>query len=102
MIRASLSPPIVMEEVTDPVELAQARKRREQFDRNWAWFKANSTAIYSAHRGKVICIAGQELFAGDTSEQVVAQAKKAHPSDEGRFTYRIPQEKMVRIYANRG
>ena len=32
---------IVMEEVTDPVELAKARAQRERFDRNAAWRSRN-------------------------------------------------------------
>jgi hypothetical protein len=31
--------------VTDPEELAKARARREQFDRNWAWFEAHAAEI---------------------------------------------------------
>ena len=31
--------PIVMEEVTDPEELAKARAQRERFDRNSAWLR---------------------------------------------------------------
>ncbi len=43
---------IVMEEVTDPVELARARAQRERFDRNSAWFQAHAAEVYSRHRGK--------------------------------------------------
>ena len=31
--------PIVMEEVTDPQEIAETRARRERFDRNSAWLQ---------------------------------------------------------------
>ena len=47
---------IIMEEVTDPVELADAQAQREQFDRNAAWLEAHASEIYSKHRGKCICI----------------------------------------------
>ncbi|GMU21078.1 MAG: hypothetical protein AMXMBFR13_11720 [Phycisphaerae bacterium] len=86
-------------EVTDPNEIAKARKRREQFDRNSAWLEAHAREVYSGHRGKCICIAGQELFVSDTVEEAVAQATAAHPDDEGWFTHYIPEVKAARIYA---
>jgi len=101
MIRGGSNTPIVVEEVTDPVELAKARAQRERFDRNWEWFKAHATEIYRTHRGKILCIAGEELFVGDTPEEALALAKAAHPNDDGRFTRIIPLEKMDRIYAHR-
>jgi hypothetical protein len=90
---------VVMEEVTDPVVLAKARAQDERFERNWAWFQAHAEEIYKAHRGKCICIAGEQLFVADTPEEVLAMAKAAHPGDDGRFTRIIPKERMTRIYA---
>jgi hypothetical protein len=89
---------IVLEEVTDPVQLARAQVRRELFDRNWAWFEAHAAEIYSQHRGKCICIAGEELFIADKAEDVLALARAAHPQDDGRFTRYIPRERTARIY----
>src|SRR5262245_24035786 len=89
-----------MEEMTDPVELAKAGVRRERFDRNWGWFEAHAQEIYRAHRGKIVCIAGQELFVGDTAREAVARAKAAHPDDDGCFTRIIPREVAERIYAD--
>ena len=91
--------PIVMEEVTDTEELLKARQQREQFDRNSAWLQAHIAEVYSKHRGKCICVAGEELFATDTVKEAVAQATTAHPDDEGWFTRYIPKEKVARIYA---
>jgi hypothetical protein len=93
-------PPIIMEEVTDPVELAQARAQREKFDRNSAWLQDHATEVYTHHRGKCICIAGQELFVGDTAHDALVQA--AHPDDDGLFLHYIPLEKVPRIYAHSG
>jgi len=92
--------PIVMSEVTDPVELAIERKRWEQADRNSAWLQAHVPEIYSQHRGKCICVAGEELFVADTPEEVFARAKAAHPEDEGVLSRYIPKEKVPRIYAS--
>jgi len=91
---------IAMEVVTDPVELAQARTQREQFDRNAAWLQTQASEIYSQYRGKCICIAGEELFAADTAKQALALATAAHPEDKGRFVHYIPQEKLARVYAH--
>src|SRR5713101_8700180 len=93
-------PPIVMEEVTDPVELAKAQAQWERCDRNTAWLQAHASEIYTRYRGKCICIAGEELFVADTPEEVLALAKAAHPEDDGFFLHYIPREKVARIYAN--
>jgi hypothetical protein len=89
-----------MEEVTDPAELAKARAQDERFRRNWAWFEAHAAEVYAAHRGKCVCVAGEQLFVADTPEEVLALAGAAHPEDDGRFTRYIPREKMDRIYAH--
>ncbi len=101
MSRAKEIPKVVMEVVTDPVELEKARAQDERFERNWAWFNAHADEIYRTHRGKILCVAGQELFVGDTPEEALALAKAAHPEDNGRFTRIIPREKMEHIYAYR-
>ena len=93
-------PPVVMEEVTDPEELANARAQRERFDRNSAWLQAHATEVYTRYRGKCICIAAEELFVADTPEEALALAAAAHPEDDGRFVHYIPREKVARIYAS--
>lgn len=90
--------PIVVEKITDAAELSEARHQLEQFDRNSAWLQANIANVYSQHRGKCICVAGEELFVGDSPEEAIAQAAAAHPDDRGRFTRYIPHKKMARVY----
>lgn len=92
--------PLVLEEITDPQELARARAQRERFDRNTAWLQAHATEVYQRYRGKCVCVAGEELFVADTPEQALALATKAHPEDDGSFLRYIPREKIDRIYAN--
>jgi hypothetical protein len=92
---------IVMEEVRDPAELAQARAQRERFDRNSAWLQAHADEVYSRYRGKWVCVAGEAIFAAATPEQAVALAKANHPKDDGSFVRYIAKEKIARIYANR-
>jgi hypothetical protein len=91
---------ITMTEETDPVEIAAAQARREKFDRNYAWLEGHATEVYS-HRGKYICVAGQELFVGDDLTQLLAQAKAAHPDDDGPLFQYVPKERAARIYAHR-
>jgi len=91
---------IEMIEVTDPIELAEARKQREQFDRNSDWLQQHIPEVYAPiNRGKIVCIAGKEAFFGDDVKEVVARATAAHPDDKGWFTRYIPREKMAMIYA---
>ena len=82
-----------------PEEAAASRQQSEQFDRNSAWLQAHILEIGETCRGKVICIAGQELFVGDTTREAVAKATAAHPEDSGWFTQYIPKERVARIYA---
>ena len=92
--------PITMEEVTDPEELAKAQARDARFARNSVWLQAHATEIYTQYRGKCICVAGAELFVADTPNEVLAQARTAHPEEDGSILIRyIPREKVARIYA---
>ena len=92
--------PIVMEEVSDPTEIASARIRRAMFDRNFEWLARHASEVYEKYRGRHIAVAGEEVFAADSSEEALALASTAHPEDQGRFVQYIPREKMVRVYAN--
>ena len=91
---------LIMEEITDPAELARARAQGERFKLNSAWLQAHADEIYPSYRDKFICIAGQQLFVGETPEEAVALARAAHPEDDGRFLYYIPREALARIYAD--
>jgi hypothetical protein len=93
--------PLVMGTVTDPEEVALANAQRERFDRNADWLQTHAREVYAQHRGKHICIAGEELFVADTAQEALALAKAAHPDDNGRYIRYIPREKLPRIYAHR-
>jgi hypothetical protein len=95
-----LRPAVEMEVVTDFQELARARVQDEQFARNLAWFGCHASEVYSQHRGKCICISGEQVFVADSAREAVALAKTAHPQDQGRFVRYIPREKVPRIYAH--
>ena len=91
---------IFMEEVDDAGELEKARAQDVRFARNWVWFEAHASEIYASHRGKCICIAGEQLFVADTPEEALAKAVAAHPDDDGRFTRLIPLERLARLYVH--
>jgi hypothetical protein len=89
-----------MMKVTEPEENAKAEAQRERFRKNSDWFQAHVPQVYALHRGKFICVAGQELFVADAPSDVVAMARKAHPEDDGVLFRYVPREKMERIYAH--
>jgi hypothetical protein len=100
--RMDYRPPVIeFLEVTDPQEQAEALRQREQFDRNSAWLRHHISEVYAAaHRGKVVCVAGEEAFFGATVEDAVARASTAHPNDKGWFTRYIPRQKATMVYAS--
>jgi hypothetical protein len=91
---------ITMEEITDPEKLAKMRPQWAQAERNSAWLQAHATEIYRNHRGKFIVVAGEELFVGDSAEEVLAQARAVYPEDHSSIIRYIYPKKMTRIYAN--
>ena len=101
MIRVK-QPAIEMEEVTDAAELAKAHAQDERFEQNWAWFESHAPEIYARHRGKCLCVAGQELFVADTPEAVLALARAAHPEDDGRLDMCCTCRLAVRCGAGSG
>jgi len=86
---------IVMEPVTDAIEVAEARAQRERFDRNSAWLQAHIAEVYSQYRGKCVCVAGEELFVADVAKEAIALATATHPDDNGWFTRYIPPKRPL-------
>jgi hypothetical protein len=89
---------VTFEELS-PEEAARFRARQERFRRNTAWLQAHAAEVYG-HRGKYVCVAGQQAFVADTAEEAVAQARAAHPEDDGYFVHFVPKERAARIYAH--
>jgi hypothetical protein len=90
---------VTMRIETNPEECAKHHALMERFQKNADWLQAHIPEVYSKHRGKVICVAGRELFVADTAEEVLAMARKAHPEDDAPLLRYIYLEKMERIYA---
>jgi hypothetical protein len=97
MKEAKMEPVIMIEEVMTPEEAEAAQKQWEQFNRNSDWLDEHVPEVYGTHRGKCICVAGQELFVSNSVEEAVAKAKAAHPEDLGWFTRYIPRQRIVRL-----
>ncbi len=93
-------PAVVMTVVTDPEEIASFQARQAKFDRNCGWFETHGSEIFAQHRGKYVCVAGQQLFVADSALEALDLARAAHPEDDGRFFKYIPKDKYPRIYAN--
>jgi hypothetical protein len=92
-------PPVVMTIVTDPDEIARAKAQHERMLCNADWLEAHAEEIHQ-HRGKHICIAGQELFVADTAKQAWTMGEAAHPEDNGMLVHYIPEKNLPCIYAN--
>jgi hypothetical protein len=91
MIRALEPTPLAVEipEVSAE-ERAAGIAANEEFKKNVAWWNAHTKELQAAHPGKFVCVAGQELFAGDDPVEVVARAKIAHPNPGAGFlSFRI-------------
>jgi hypothetical protein len=95
-------PQFVIEEVTDPAEIARFRAQHQRFQRNCDWLQAHWADLLPQALGKFLAVAGQEAFLADTPEEAWALAEAAHPEDDGVFCHYVRPERGPRIYANRG
>lgn len=94
-------PKFVIEEVTDPDEIARSRKQHEQAQRNWNWLEAHWPDLLPRAWGKYVAVAGQEAFLAEDGVEARARAVAAHPEDKGVIVQYVRPEKGPRIYANR-
>lgn len=94
-------PHYVIEEVTDPVEVARFRERDAQHKRNRDWLQAHWADVLPQARGKFLAVAGQEAHIADTPEAAWAWTETAHPQDKGAFVQYVFPEGGPRFYANR-
>jgi hypothetical protein len=93
--------PFILEEVTDPVAIAQHRQRREQAQLNIDWLQAHWPDLLPQTLGKFLAVAGQEAFIANTPREAIALAQAAHPDDKGSLIQYVRPEKRPRIYGNR-
>ena len=94
-------PVFIIEEVTDPNEIARARAQDERHRRNSEWLQAHWADVLPQARGKFLAVAGQEPFIADTPEEAWAWADATHPKDNGAIVRYIRTDTGPRIYADR-
>ena len=97
-----MDPKFIIEEVTDPNEIARARRQRDHARRNSDWLQKHWPELLPAARGKFIAVAGQEAFIADSAEEAWAVANAAHPDDDGIVDQYVRPERGPRIYAVQG
>jgi hypothetical protein len=91
----------IIEEVADPTEIAQHCARYERAKRNSDWLQAHWANILPRARGKFVAVAGYEAFVASTSKEAWAQARKAHPEDDGALCQFLFPHMGPRFYGHR-
>src|SRR5215510_12921683 len=76
-------PVFIIEEVTDPNEIAHARAQDERHRRNNEWLQAHWADVLPQARGKFLAVAGQEPFIADTPAAAWTWIDAAHQEDDG-------------------
>ena len=94
-------PKFIIEEVTDPDEIARLQAQDERQRRNGEWLQAHWADVLPQARGKFLAVAGQSAFIADTPAQAWAWVDKTHPEDDGATVRYVRPEKGPRIYADR-
>ena len=100
MIKAvpgSQAPIVTMTRITDPEQLAELNEIRRKSEINIAAFERFAPDIYRNMRDKFVCVAGGQLFSGDTVQEVLAASEAAFPDDNATVFRYIPKHKMARI-----
>ena len=92
----------VLEEVTDPKDVARFRAQDKRHKRNLEWLAAHWAGLLPDARGKFVAVAGEEAFVADTPAAAWARAHAAHPEDDGAFCQYVPKEGGPRVYDSYG
>jgi hypothetical protein len=92
--------PIIMEVVTDPAVVEKTRAQHERANRNSDWLQGHWPDVLPQARGKFLAVAGQEAFIADTFEEAWANARTAHPDDDGAMCRYVFASRGPRIYAH--
>ena len=98
----SEQPNIIIEEVSDPLDIARHLEQESQFARNLDWVKSHWDDLAPRAVGKFVAVAGQEAFIADTALGARQWVNSAHPEDRGAWVYFMRPGAGPRSYANRG
>lgn len=93
--------PLIVEEITDPVEIARIHAQHAQAQRNGAWLENHWGDLLPNAFGKFIAIAGQQAHIASSAEEAWAWARTAHPDDRGALVEYVLPPGGPRFYANR-
>jgi hypothetical protein len=93
--------PVTVEDVTDPVDIAQIHAQIEQAQRNSSWLQSHWDDLLPEAFGKFIAIAGLDAHIASSAEEAWAWAKSAHPDDSGALVEYVLPPGGPRFYANR-
>jgi hypothetical protein len=66
------TPAFIIEEVTDPNEIARAQAQDQRHRRNEKWLETHWADVLPRARGKFLAVAGQEAFIADTPAEAWA------------------------------
>jgi hypothetical protein len=99
--RGTVEPKYVIEEITDPMEVARSVKQHEQAQRNIDWLQSHWSELLPRALGKFLAVAGQEAFLADTPKEAITRAEAAHPGDKGLLVQYVRPEQGPCIYENR-
>ena len=91
----------VIEDVTDPDDIARFRAQDVRHRRNSEWLQTHWAEVLPRARGKFLAVAEQEAFIADTPAEAWAWVDAMHPEDNGAFVRYIRSEEGPRIYADR-
>jgi hypothetical protein len=83
-----------------PGEQAAYGAQGQRIRRNADWLQAHAAEAYDPNAGKYICVAGCELFVGDTAQEARARALAAHPDDDGYLLQYVTKETGRRLYGH--
>src|SRR5215471_17057670 len=94
-------PTFIIEEVTDPNEIARLQAQDERQRRNGEWLQAHWADVLPQARGKFLAVAGQEPFIADTPAAAWAWIDATHPEDDGAIVQYIRPDTGPRMYVDR-
>jgi hypothetical protein len=95
-----VEPKFVIEEVTDPDEIARFVAQDERARLNGEWLRRHWSQLLPSARGRFVAVAGQEAFIADTPREARELARSVHPDDDGVLVQYVRTERGPRMYAH--
>ncbi len=92
---------MILEEITDPAELARAQAQDERHRCNQEWLEAHWSNLLPTARGRFVAVARQEAFIAPSAAEAWAWVESTHPDDDGAIVRYVRSNPGPRIYAGR-